>query len=640
MLMKKIFSFFITICFMHAAFSQADTTSQLLWFKGKLIKSNVLVTPAGDTVFYNPKKGEIKRVSKSGTGKQFDGMLAELNRTSKRINEAVMEVTKSLPKYLQSDMAAAVTKAYTDLEKQWKPLLTNTYILPEADFTVAPKMVNGKGGPSNFVEEEQDPFEEAQKRIEEIITRIRAFMVKHKDDDLSSLLPVPPRYNFSYCFPCDTIASQRYEKEKERFITEVMSAEAALYTDALKVCRYIQLMFGTTLNESKYASTKKQHDEAWAFHDFVLQRGAKRAVLLLDKYKNDPYRLQAVLEFVLIADRQLQLLGSREESAFGTMDYWSDVMKTMDDFFLNKFREKDYTVALNVRSVLAHERANQLLGLGKGSKNLFVELMKFNQFKLNSNITAKISGNGGYVLGHVRGDNWFYAIPDATTCRLNWTLAATTIERTAKYKLLAAEAPPIEYVGTKDWQSQPPVFKMDFCYKEGEEVADSILASTFHPEGFREKWLFPPPAGVTEVETVSGILMSSFIDVERMKEEAAMLNKDKIEKMQKDMQSKYAKLVASNPGAMANMSQKMQADMEKLNREIRELIAKANPLTYIFTPQLSNKAKEILKERLDGKKIFPENTAIEYAWFHLSMEHDPDGPHPLNVHLFGNLVQR
>jgi hypothetical protein len=633
--MKRISFFFTFFCVAFNCFSQQSYTDHLLGLKGKLVKPNVLLMPTGDTVFYNPKKGEIKRVSKSGVGKKFDGMMAELNKTSKRIDEAVKEITKALPKSLQPDMIAALTKAYADLEKQWKPLLSNTYTLPEGDFTITTTMVNSKGGPHNYMHNEVDP-------IEDLLEKIRAFIAKHKNDDLGSLLPVPPRFNFSYCFPCDSVANHRYEKEKERFIAEIMEAENELYIEALKVCRYIQLTHNLAINEPKYQKARKQHDEAFAFHDFVLQRAAKKAVLLLDKYKNDPYRLDAVLDFVIMIDRRVQLLGASEETAFGNMNYWPDVMKTWDNFFLNAFNENDYTVALNIRTILGHERRNQLLGLGKGEKNLFAEMIKFNQFKLNSNITAKLGDGGRYIMGHVRGDNWFYAIPDAATCRLNWTLATTTIDRTAKYKLLAAEmgGAPVQYVGTKDWQSQPPVFKMDFCYKEGEEVADSILVSTFHPEGFREKWRFPDPTGVMEVEQVSGILMSSFLDAERFKREAELINKDKIEKMQKDMQAKYAKLAASNPGAMVNMSQKMQADMEKLNREIRELIAKANPLTYIFTPQLHNKTAAIFKERLNGKEIFPENTGIEYAWFHLTMEHDPNGPHPLTIYLFNNLLQR
>lgn len=630
--MKKIVAIFISCCYLQPGFAQQAKTDQLFWFKGKLIKPNVLLTPAGDTIFYNPKKGEIKRVSKSGTGKLFDNMLAELNKTSKRVEAAAKEISKSLPQPLQPDMIAAIKQSYTDLEKEWKPLLSNTFTLPEADFKLSPKLVNGKGGPQNSMDDDEDP-------IEDVLIKIRRFLSEHKDEDPGSLLPVPPRYNFSYCFPCDSVASQRYEKEKNRFIEEIMSVENGLYIEALKVCRHIQLMYGVALNEPGNEKIKNQHDEAFAFTDYVLLRAAKKAVLLLDKYKNDPYRIGAVFQFVISIDRRLQLLGRREETAFGDLNYWPVVTKTMDDFFLNAMNEKDYPIALNVRSILGHERTKQLLGLAKKETDLLAKVMKFNQFKLNSNITAKVSGNGGYIMGHVRGDNWFYAIPDYKTCRLNWTLALTTGNRTAKYKLLAAEAPPTEYIGTKDWQSQPPVFKMDFCYKEGEEVADTILANTFHPEGFREKWLFPPPAGPMEVETVSGILMTSFLDVERVKEEAAALSKGKIEKMKKDLETKYLLAMQNaQTNQLSKLSHEMQAELEKMNREIKELVTKTNPLKYVFTPQVNNKTSEIFKERLNGNEIFPEHTALEYAWFHLTMEHDPDGPYPIDILFLSNLM--
>lgn len=633
--MKKIFALLISCCCLQQGFTQPTKTNQLLWFKGKLIKPNVLLTSTGDTVFYDAKKREIKRVSKSGTGKKFDNMLAELNKTSKRVDAAVQQILKSVPQPLQPDMIAAVQHAYTDLAEQWKPLLNNTYRLPEDDFRMTPKILNGKGGLHDMLGmEEEDPFEESLKKM-------RAYIAMHKDDDLGSLLPVPPVYNFSYCFPCDSVAGQRYQQEKEQFLSAIMAADVELHTEALKMCQYIQRKYIDQLDKPENAAIKKQHDEAWAFHELMMERGVKRAVLLLDKYINDPYRLAAVFEFVLKTDRELQLMGVREESALGNRDYWPGVIKTMDDFFMKALNEKDYPIALNIRSILGHERTKQLLGMAKKETDLLSKVIKFNQFKLNSNITAKVSGNGGYVMGHVRGDNWFYAIPDKATCRLNWILARTTGDRTAKYKLLAAEAAPGEYVGTKDWQSQPPVFKMDFCYKEGEEVADTIWANTFHPEGFREKWMFPPPAGLLEVETVSGVLMSSFLDIERMKEEAAALSKGKIEQMKKDLETKYLQSMQNaNTNQFNKLSLEMQADLEKMNREIKELLAKANPLKYIFTPQVNNRTTQIIKERLNGKEIFPEHAALEYAWFHLTMEHDPDGPHPMDIYFLSNLINR
>src|SRR5690606_974894 len=125
-------------------------------------------------------------------------------------------------------------------------------------------------------------------------------------------------------------------------------------------------------------------------------------------------------------------------------------------------------------------------------------------------------------------------------------------------------------------QSQPPIIKMDFCYVEGQKVADSVLAHTFHAEGFREQWLYPDPAGVMEVEHLSATLMACFLDVEQTKKEAEKLSKEMIEKKAQELQSKYAKLMQKNPSAAGDLSLKMQSDIEKLNREIRELLGKTN----------------------------------------------------------------
>ncbi|MEI9810883.1 MAG: hypothetical protein WDO16_25075 [Bacteroidota bacterium] len=78
---------------------QADTSYQLLWYAGKKIKPNVLLTPKGDTVIYNPAKGEIKVVSKNGPGKKFDNMLAELNKTPQRAQQMVNRLSR-MPKIM------------------------------------------------------------------------------------------------------------------------------------------------------------------------------------------------------------------------------------------------------------------------------------------------------------------------------------------------------------------------------------------------------------------------------------------------------------------------------------------------------------------------------------------------------------
>lgn len=621
--MKEAFFLCVLACTVTAASAQTKAPDHLLWYKGKLIKSNVLLKETGDTVFYNPQKRQLRVVSKSGTGKQFDRMYAELNNTTKRIDVAVSKLKQTTPGYLWADLSNAVSKAFSSVNEEWKPWLSNSITLPEGDPVLATsvKSVVGKGGAYNLTEDE---VAREDNHYEDILKKFRAFREKHQDDNLS-ILPVPPRYDFSYCFPCDSIAQERYDKEVKRFIAEVSAVDGDIITEALQFSAYMQKGAGAGLFDLE------ANNEVWTLIDFILKRGAKRAALLLEKYKNDASRLPAILEYVLPVHRQLQLMGeSSNPTALTGLDYFDIVFTALHHHFSAAMKEKDYAVGLNIHFILKLERERQILGQPlHGEQNLIEQYLTFNQFKLNSNITAKLGKEDGYIAGHVRGDNWFYALPDMETCRLNWILASKTADRTARYKLLAAEfaGVPVEYVGTKDWQSQPPIIKMDFCYVEGKKVADSVLAQTFHPEGFREQWLYPEPAGVMEVENLSAVLMTCFLDVEQAKKEAEELSKGLMEKRAKELQARYAKMIQGNPMNAGNLSIKMQADVEKMNREIKEMLAKTNPLKYVFTPLVNNKSREILKERLDGREIFPENAGIVYAWFHLTMEHDPEGPH-------------
>jgi hypothetical protein len=621
--MKEAFFLCVLACTVTAASAQTKKPDHLLWYKGKLIKPNVLLTETGDTVFYTPQKRQVKVVSKSGTGKQLDRMFAELNNSSKRIDAAVQKIKQIAPRYLWADLSNAVDKAFSSVTDEWKPMLGNTITLPEGDpaFASSLKSAIGKGGTFHLTEA-ANPWEE--NRYEELLKKFRAFREKHKEDN-PGLLPVPPRYDFSYCFPCDSIAQDRYDKEVRRFVAEVSATDTEIMNEALQFSAYMQKGIASGLFD------EDANNETWDFIHFLLKRGASRAALLLEKYEKDAARLPAILNYVLPVHRQLQLMGETSNpTALTGLNYFDKVFATLHDHFSTAMKEKDYAVALNIHFMLKLERERQILGQPlNGDQNLIEQYLHFNQFKLNSNITAKLGQDDKYIAGHVRGDNWFYALPDVETCRLNWILASKTTDRTAKYKLLAAEfgGAPVKYVGTKEWQSQPPIIKMDFCYVEGKKVTDSILANSFHPEGFREQWHYPEPAGVMEVENLSAALTACFLDVNRTNEEAEKLSKEMMEKKSQELQAKYVKMMQSNPGAARDLSIKMQADVEKLTREIKETMTKMNPLNYVFTPQVNTKTKEVLKERLDGKEIFPENAAIVYAWFHLTMEHDPEGPH-------------
>ncbi|MGB8191173.1 MAG: hypothetical protein WCF67_04595, partial [Chitinophagaceae bacterium] len=110
-----------------------------------------------------------------------------------------------------------------------------------------------------------------------------------------------------------------------------------------------------------------------------------------------------------------------------------------------------------------------------------------------------------------------------------------------------------------------------------------------------------------------------------------------IEKTKQQMEQQYQQFM-KNGGKdfaknAANMSpqdiQKMMqlANAMNASNKIGELVNTTSIGSYLFLPQVSNKQRLVFKERLNGKELFPENSATVYAWFHLSFEQDPDSPY-------------
>jgi hypothetical protein len=135
---------------------------------------------------------------------------------------------------------------------------------------------------------------------------------------------------------------------------------------------------------------------------------------------------------------------------------------------------------------------------------------------------------------------------------------------------------------------------------------------------------------------VNNVLVNCFIDIEREKRDAAKFkNTANVEKLKTEMLAQYKDMMKNYQAG--NMAMPERASLNELSsiamgqqnsNKISEIIHSINPGRYIFEPAVHNKEKIVLKERLNGKELFPANTATEYAFFHLTLEHDPDGPYP------------
>lgn len=612
---------FIVISLSTAA--QTDTSYQLLWYKGKKIKPNVLLTLQGDTVNYNPTKATIKVTSRSGTGKKLDRMLAELGRSNKRADEMMKKLTTVLPsKKLWPAYATQVKKAFESVQRDFTGPLSNTMNIPILPIPGL-QAGTGKGG---YTRDETD----IEKIFDDYVSEIKKYITEHANDNIN-WVPTPPRFDFSYCYSCDSEKQKQYTRDFEAFRKELAGPDYEILSKALNAGRQAHFL----LSGEKYSEIQ---GEVNRIINFILFRMDKKAHILLDKFIDDPYRVHSVLQIVMSVERTNELMGVDGAIGFGAYNFLVRGASTIANLFEKAVNERDYSIALNINGLLSLERIFQLNDTTT-PRDIFEKVLRFNQFKLNVNVSSKLGEARGWSLAELEGDNWFYAIPDSS-CRLNWVMVGPLMNK-MKMNLLEAEwkgqGGEIPYVGTKDWNSDVPSLKLDFCT----DRTDSITFYLFFPQGYKEMWKFPPPWNEKDVSQISGTLFACFLNVERTKEDYAKYKDPaNIEKLKKEMAAKYAQMLKNNKAysipRQPNQSIDIRslsewANLQKQSKEFSELAFSVNPGRILFTPVVHNKDKLIIEDKINGKDLFPNNDAILYAWFHIKLEHDPDGPYPTHL---------
>jgi hypothetical protein len=361
--------------------------------------------------------------------------------------------------------------------------------------------------------------------------------------------------------------------------------------------------------------------------DFIVNRSRIKVNQIINQYIDDPERALAVMDVAVSTEREQQIMG------FGTLlpDYSARAFEAYSKRITKALDEYDYSIALNHDLVLFMERKTQLYN--RKIQGLLQRVMKFNWFKMTMDISARSGSDKGFVSAELKGDNWLMAYVDNKTCRLQWQQERPRggkLQMTLSTAELKGEGGEVTYVGTRNWLASAPTFRLDFC---NEEKQDSIVAYPFYAEGSKELWSFPH-SGIMNVSIVNTALFSCFIDEERTREEGASFkqNPEKIERIKKQLLEQYNKLTKSKgvpanmPASAMDMSYlKEIANRTAISNDIGELIQSVNPGRYIFTPEVHNKDKVIVKDRIDGKVVFPSNTATEYALFHITVENDAGG---------------
>jgi hypothetical protein len=360
----------------------ADTSYYLFFHKGKKIQNNVLLTPEGDSVIYNPTQRTLKKVSKAdaGTrkavsGKELDDMLAELNKTDQRMKEMMQNLNGSLPKPVVPYYAQPLKEAYDEAQQAYSSALSNKKEIQGSPILDA--LFRSQLGKAEMREKLRITKEELLKALMEYVEKYRNTQVE---------IPTPPAKEYHYCSQRDEGKKSNYKKAVKEFWVNLRSEEDELMSKILSYEHYWnKLGEAAPQNGTKLDSAIK----------FVLRRLGQKAKMLVEKFGNDPLRHESVIAGGLSIERTRQLMGIEPGADGESLEkgFVDPIMKNVFNWLMNAMNDYDYTIALNPSFMLGTMREYAMLG-GKDKDYLaggikYEKALHFNRFKLDIKLSGR-----------------------------------------------------------------------------------------------------------------------------------------------------------------------------------------------------------------------------------------------------------
>lgn len=433
----------------------------LFWYRGTKQNDSVLLTSSGWKITYKRSQNALE--VKTGTqSNKFQKIATELARSKNSKIEMVRRIAGDKPDPSDLPTIRLVIAAVDDIEKQYQSVLSNSITLPPAPKTAGQLTARSQGrGPSRTIEDDVDTWQDIYSRVNTAIKNLK------KVDDVA--LGVPPDFDVSICYYCDTVAKKRFNKQEAEYLQTIKSDEEPIVQDIFRIFNVFQNMVGE--NEEYSPEIKAINDELVVDLALMQDRVTQKMQRLVRLYKHDFLKIGNLLPLILGINRQCQLMGLGtfpEDLELGNIMTAADV-----EAYINKLiAEEDYDRVLNIAWILSTERQFQLLGLpGFMQGATFKKVLDFNRFKLTVSADAKVESDDYFKKGQVKSEPAYYKAIPTKDCKFTF-IQSNGIKSMGvgnpfiNFNLLQAESSEGTYIGNKKWVMIDPCIKVGFCGSE------------------------------------------------------------------------------------------------------------------------------------------------------------------------------
>jgi hypothetical protein len=610
----------------------------MLWYKGKKKNDSTLVLSNGSTVVWHAGKGDV--TLQTSTGGPFSSLEKGLDQTGQEEQELTQIANADENGSRNYPIVQAATQAYEYEKAIFQQVAAKGLPVPAPD--VAPLSSITSACPADQV----------------VYERIMNYVKEHRNDKTYNG-PEPPPMDYEHCWSCDPQRQVDYDTTVARYVRAFFATEAGLVQECI---RLIRKMYGIGLNKDAYDPSNPadkavldllgspQHPtpctwmgEAYnklpeALVTLHLIARNKAETVFRRYYKTDEHRVRAILQLYLTACQAYILASGSSAEEDAELSLCGEAAYFIFSRLTDKlFHQRDYTMLANIPLLFGACRDLVLLTNSRTTDDNFIkDFFNFDRFKLTLDVDCKMGGEGMYQLAHLKGDNYIRALPADSGSGpqhcvkwvvLNKTSSNLKLNLAAGDVIAPAEARPT-YIGTHDWYSLAPSFFFHSC-DQGE---DTLIIHEITPVGFKEMWQVPR-IGPMDQPIIRSLLMSCFLDKDKLQEQAAQLQANqgaleaqmqaKIQKIQQEM----AKAGQAGQSGQATNAQQMasMSKMMSMSDEIKQSMdqyAPSLPGNYMFEVHLHNGDKMMINEKIDGKKLFPDNSAIVFANFSIQVVQD------------------
>ncbi|HYC28196.1 MAG TPA: hypothetical protein VEB42_05255, partial [Chitinophagaceae bacterium] len=432
--------------------------------------------------------------------------------------------------------------------------------------------------------------------------------------------PEPPSKDHDYCFPCDARRRDAYRRDSASFM-EYFKDERTAMKEAFAVLGYFYYRKVKKFPYDTARAWKMEIDMNEAL-PVLFRHIGRKLKLAWETYNNDAAKIEFLAEACINYIRDEQLTGFSMFPGFPELpEVVGTVIKRTREAFQKARNERNYKVLLNISWYAGLMRMPDLYGMENIS---FIEsleqFMNITNFDVVVDAHARLKKDAATMYATMHGECVFTAVPDSN-CLLKWTMIdpdSTLMYFELEDQGLQVENKTAHYTGTRYWKSYSPDFRLDFCRDD----KDTAFLFGYLPYKGQETWEIGGKVILTAV--INSTFTMGFMDIKRL--QAIASDPDMQAKMKEEMMAKYNELKKNMP-ANTDPSKMTPQELEQLNRainsarEMKNIIHPALPTSFLCGGHLVNGSKIVFNSTLNGKELFPQNTAIQEAILTLKIEH-------------------